>query len=100
MYVSLVLIRKIIEAPVLAHRSSYIEYYTGVKPDTIPRKDIVPHFLSICIGVIFILFVSIISYVKHVFIHIFIDARVNTCYNIVMIRKGDTKDAINTKRDD
>nr|DAT44710.1 MAG TPA: hypothetical protein [Caudoviricetes sp.]DAY65531.1 MAG TPA: hypothetical protein [Caudoviricetes sp.] len=29
-----------------------------------------------------------------------LDIRVNTCYNVIMIRKGDTKDAINTKRDD
>lgn len=36
----------------------------------------------------------------YVFIHTFIDIRVYTCYNGAMIRKGDTEDAINTKRDD
>lgn len=38
--------------------------------------------------------------ILYVFIHTFIDIRVYTCYNGAMIRKGDTKDAINTKRDD
>lgn len=76
-----------------------MKYYTGMKPGTIPTQKYCTTLYT-CIGVIFILFVSIISYAKHVFIHISIDTRVNTCYNIVMIRKGDTKDAINTKRDD
>lgn len=29
-----------------------------------------------------------------------LDVRVNTCYNVIMIRKGDTKDANDTERDD
>ena len=36
----------------------------------------------------------------HVKLRVNIDVRINTQYNITMIRKGDTKDAINTQRDD
>ena len=38
--------------------------------------------------------------VLYVFIRFPIDTRVNTCYNITMIRKGDTKDANDAERDD